>query len=400
MMSGVAQGAEQDGASANGTAQAAVAEHGTVTSALQLGWRLAELYAQVHDFGDPSRDTLLPASGSLKPRDQLDLQLRAAAGDARRAEVPEGAAMLEQLVQRARKAPGSKEAKRRFRGTIRSCHVEINKALWARDEAAGKAYELGNGMSDTYNRIRCSYSADSREGGPERAWENVFDRDRIERLKRLLDDLESRLDSNGVSVVRGHLDLWCDEVPRRIEAAGGPPEERVVRKGLRRQTITWRQLITGDKAPEAYLGSKARGELRGELRKLAWRRCRRWVLPAAGFLLALIVFLPSVLEWYEQSGEMKRVASVGLALAGGLGITGASVLYTVRTRLHQWSALLWEQALVRKVGAETIALDSVLSRPSRARHLTSAAASVRDAVTDRFAQGPATTQPRHGIETT
>ena len=31
-----------------------------------------------------------------------------------------------------------------------------------------------------------------------------------------------------------------------------------MREGVRRQTVIWRQLLTGDKAPEAYLDRHAR----------------------------------------------------------------------------------------------------------------------------------------------
>jgi hypothetical protein len=69
---------------------------------------------------------------------------------------------LDELVALARSAPGSAAAAEAFRARLRSCHIEIQKDdLWALDEAAGKAYELGNGLSDTYGRV-CR--ADRRDG--------------------------------------------------------------------------------------------------------------------------------------------------------------------------------------------------------------------------------------------
>ena len=99
------------------------------------------------------------------------------------------------------------------------CHVG-GKDLWAREEAAGRAYELGNSTSDTYNRICRSRTA----GTEDDAWKEAFGPGRIERLKKLLDDLQSRLNSAGVAVVRRHLDLWRDAVSERIPAADAPPE--------------------------------------------------------------------------------------------------------------------------------------------------------------------------------
>ena len=124
-----------------------------LTAALLLGWRVAELYALVDDTGSPAGDTLLPAHESLEPADQLELQLRAASGDARRAGVTSKGASMEDLVDAARAAAASPAAAEAFRARLRRCHIEVQKDLWALDEALGKAYELGNGLSDTYGRV-------------------------------------------------------------------------------------------------------------------------------------------------------------------------------------------------------------------------------------------------------
>jgi hypothetical protein len=305
------------------------AQDAGLTAALQLGWRIAELYAQVNDTGEPSNDTLLPS--------------------------------LERLVPYARKAPASHEQADAFKAEIRRCHLELSKDLWARDESAGKAYELGNGMSDTYSRISRAYREPAED--PSAAWAQVFEPGRIERLKRLLDDLQSRLNASGVTVVRHHLELWCDAVPARMASEDDPPPFEKVREGLRRQTLIWRQLITGDKQPEAYLDSRARGELHGELRQLVWKRCSAWLAPGAAAIFVLAFFLPQILDWYRQNLLHTGIASAVVAVGGALGITQASVLLTARTRVKQWSELLWNRALARKVSDATLVLDTVLPPP-------------------------------------
>ena len=77
-----------------------------LAAAVLLGWRVAELYALVDDTGLPASDTLLPAHGSLEPADQLELQLRAACGDARRAGVTSKGAALDELVAPPAPRPG------------------------------------------------------------------------------------------------------------------------------------------------------------------------------------------------------------------------------------------------------------------------------------------------------
>lgn len=329
----------------------------SLTASVQLGWRVAELYAQVDDMGAPSNDTLLPAHGSLDSADQLELHLRAAAGDARRAGVTSKGASLERLVEFARQAAESADAGAAFRAQLRRCHIEVEKDLWALDESAGKAYELGNALSDTYGRVCRAYRWPDED--PARAWDEVFRLDRIERMKKLLDDLQSRLEPTGVSVVREQLETWGREVPGRL-AGHGVPGEATVRVGLRRQTIIWRQLLAGDKRPEAFLGGDARAEIRDELRDMVWRRYRRWVVPLTAVLFTIVLLLPQLRDIYHRGIVETGLASAAVAAAGAIGLTKASVVLTVRSRLEQWSQLLWARALAHKVGEVTELLDTVL----------------------------------------
>jgi hypothetical protein len=327
-----------------------------LAAALLLGWRVAELYALVDDTGEPAGDTLLPAHGSLEPADQLELQLCAAAGDARRAGVTAKAAALDDLISSARAAAGSAAAGEVFRAKLRRRHIELQKDLWARDEALGKAYELGNGLSDTYGRVCRAYRCAGEDTLA--AWASVFAPDRIERLKKLLDDLQSRLNTAGVAVVRTQLEKWQAGVDDRL-TADTLPDEETVREGLRRQTVCWRQLLTGDKAPEAYLDRKARAALHDDLRKLLWHRFRGWALLLAALLLGI------ALAWEDLRG----LSSALIAGAGAVGLTKASMLLTLRGRIDHWSKLLWERALATRIVEATLTLDDVLPAPARVRRV-------------------------------
>jgi hypothetical protein len=337
-----------------------------LAAAVGLGWRVAELYSLIDDPGPSSRDTLLPAHGSLEPADQLELQLRAAAGDAGRAGVTSEPASLAALVGVARRTAKGEHPHEAFRDQLRACHVEINKDLWARSEALGKAYELGNGLSDTYGLVCRAY----RDGTADRtqAWRHVFDGGRIERVKKLLDDLQSRLDPTAVAVVREQLDLWRDEVQKRL-AVKDVPEIRDVRTGLRRQTVIWRQLIAGDKRPEAYLGAEERARVRDTLRALTWKRYRFWLLPLVLGLAALLYALPHMTDWYRENVAKPGLAPAIVAGIGALGISRASLILTFRTRLHDLADLLWQRALVSEVVRTTLTLDQAFGA-SRVRHQT------------------------------
>src|SRR3954447_12357475 len=327
-----------------------------LAAALLLGWRVAELYALVDDTGAPAGDTLLPAHGSPEPAGQLELQLRAAAGVAVRAGVTSKGASLEAFVETARGAPASPAAAEAFRAQLRRCHVEVQKDLWALDESAGRAYELGGGLSDTYGRVCRAYRRDAEDALA--TWEDVFLPARVERLKKLLDDLQTRLNMAGVTVVRAQLDAWSAGVAARLRACGLPHEE-TVRDGLRRQTVIWRQLLTGDKSPEAYLDRDARAALHDDLRALVWRRYRRWAVVLAAVVLAVVA------AWPYLDGIRAEV----FATATALGLTRASVLLSVRGRLDQWSRLLWDRAVAQKIVQVTLTLDSVLPPPPRERRV-------------------------------
>ena len=332
---------------------------GSLAAAVALGWRVAELYSLVDDPGERSHDTLLPAHGSLAPADQLELHLRAAAGDAKRAGVTSEPASLTALVELARETAGVDHMHSAFRAKLRRCHIEINKDLWSLSEALGKGYELGNGLSDTYGRICRSYR--DRDAKPAVVWKRVFDQGRIERLKKLLDDLQSRLDVTAVAVVREQLDTWCAEVRLHVEAAD--PDKNAVLPSLRRQTVIWRQLVAGDKHPEAYLETDERAQIRDTMRHLVWKRYRALLPLLVLVLTAIVLVLPKAAEWYRAGFVRSGVASAVVAAIGALGITQASLVLTVRTRLHEWSDLLWQRAVVSEVARATLTVEQAFPRP-------------------------------------
>ncbi len=198
-------------------------------------------------------------------------------------------------------------------------------------------------------------------------WKRVFDEGRIERLKKLLDDLQSRLDATAVSVVCEQLDSWRDEVDKRVKADDLPDVEDV-RKGLRRQTVIWRQLIAGDKQPEAYLGDEQRAHIRDTLRDLAWKRYRMWLPPLVAALTLLLLLAPKAVSWYEESLIQSGFASAAVAAIGALGITRGSLVLTVRTRLHAWADLLWHRAVISEVAQATLTVEQVFGPPPARDH--------------------------------
>jgi hypothetical protein len=334
-----------------------------LTRALELGWRVAYLYALADDdLGEPLQDTLLPLHGSLQPEDQLDLQVRTAAGDARHAGVERSAQALDELVPTARRARRSEAECAEFRTALRECHVELDKGLWASCEAHAKAYELGNGLSDTYNRICRAYRDPGIDVGEE--WQAVFHPQRVSRLKDCLHDLQSRLDPRAVTVVSDQLDVWQVRVS---DGSFTTPAVGDVRVLLRRQTIIWRQLLVGDKRPEAFLDRHQRATLGRELTRLAWKRylpCLPALAVLVGLLLLAVANLSHLAHWYQHNLAATGAATLLASLAGALGLTMASVGFTVRTRMSEWTELLWSRAVAKRVTEVTLCVDDLLTPPT------------------------------------
>lgn len=338
-------------------------ENARLTCALDLGWRVAELYAVSDDLEEPATHGLLPAHDQLPWADQLELQVRAAAGDARLSGADAGAEMLRGLVPAARAVPTSRGGCEAFRADLLSCHVALAKELWAQQEATGKAYELGIGLSDTYSRIARAYrSAGGGADAVRQEWRDTFSEHRMEKIKKFLNDLQSRLDPSGVMVVNDHLDAWRAMVEANIDEARKPPPIDRVRDALRRQTVIWRQLLAGDKRPEAYLDRDRRSEIQDELRKLVWQRYRRWAwvpaVVAGGVIFALLNY-DDVSSWVEENVVTSGLGAAILAVLGAFGVTKASVALTLRKRVDQWSQLLWNRALAQKVTDVTLTSDEV-----------------------------------------
>jgi len=345
-----------------------------VALAIDLGWRMAELFALNVEY-DPVERTcdLLPSRSSFSRRDRLELELLAAAGAIQRLGVDLHEERIEELRELAQHSAARDGAEAGFRDELERCHVALDKALWTRSEAEGRAYELGIMLSDTYNRVFRVYHEHPDEA--EREWREVFGMPRVQSLLTLLGNLQSRLDPMAAAVVRDHLNTWRKRVHEALaegDEARAPSE--AASGELRSQTIVWRQLLTGDKEPEAFLGPEARARVRDELLHLMWRRYWAGAVALSATLAAAIA---AVLVWHldvahlysnDRSGHTALVTSGLLSVAGAFGITKASINRAIKHDLRNWSRLLWNRALARIVCTETLRLDDVFPvRPSRCK---------------------------------
>ncbi len=343
---------------AKGVRRATVDE---VSVAIDLGWRVAALYSlrpRTLRPPAPVGEDLLLNRRSLPASDRLELELRAIAGVAADAGIPIEADELRRLLALAGPAAANAEGEEAFRRALARQHVTFAIGLWASDEPAGKAYELGNFISDTWNRVLWPRTTPD----PASELREVFAPVRVARIKLLLDDLQARVDPVAVHAVTNHLDAWCDRVgaqptPQAAPALTAatalptPAQAAAPFESIQRQTIIWRQMLTGDKEPEAYINHARRAEVRDELTKQLWRRYRRplpWLLPLVALLGVGVGALYS-----NHRDDAGRVLGLALTLAGAFGITRATMIGTVRRGLQGWGDLMWNRALAAVICRET-----------------------------------------------
>lgn len=341
-----------------------------IAAAIELGWRVAALHALRPSTlaAPPPADELLVNRRGLGAEDRLELELRAIAGVAQRVGVALAGDELEVLLDLVPAAAGSQAGEDRFRLELAGAHVALAKRLWAADEAHGRAYELGNFLSDTWNRVlRPRTAADSHGELLE-----LFAPARVQRMKVLLDDLQTRLDPAAVHVVENHLDAWRSRVAQLPASAAGragpaPTRDELAARyePVERQTIIWRQILTGDKEPEAYIDHDRRGQVRDELLRQLWRRYRHfwWVLPIVAVLGGGIGYLLA-----RESSAAGAIIGTVTAVGGMLGVTRASMAATVRRGLQNWGELMWNRSLAAVICRETLVVDQLVDKllPARA----------------------------------
>jgi hypothetical protein len=343
-----------------------------IAHAIDLGWRVASLYALSPTSltaPSPVTDEMLLNRRSLSASDRLELEVRAIAGVAKAAGVPFEDAELTRLLALADGASASPEGEDAFRAEVAQQHIALEKRLWAAHEPSGKAYELGNFLSDSWNRVlQPRIRSDAHSELCE-----IFSPVRVARIKLLLDDLQARIDPVAIHAVSNHLDDWRDRIHSAPLVASAPVETltraQIARQlePVQRQTVIWRQMLTGDKEPEAYIGHAKRAEVRDELTQQLWARYRRrlrWLLP----LLAVLGAALAVLYAHHQD-VARGLAGSALALAGTLGITRASMTGALRRGVQSWGDLMWNRALAAVICRETSVLDELYPRPVTRRRL-------------------------------
>jgi hypothetical protein len=338
-----------------------------ISRAIDLGWRFATLRATTYDEDVQSlvEDGPLRAVKNLPVSERLEVDLLAAEGQALRLGVPLDENKLDRLKMLAVLVQAQNGSAVEFRNTLCELHLSLAKQLWAESEKEGEAYELGIGLFDTWCRILTAYKSDKDVTAE---WREVFGPRRVGHMLTLIDDLQSRLDPSAVTVVRDNLKAWRDRVTAGLGRHEAPDAEGKPWREVRSQAIAWRQLLTGDKEPEAYLSAEERAQVRSELIRLMWHRYVPWVAAILPFLVGgVVLFLLNQRDveswWSHHKGLTTAVTGTVITVAGVLGISRASMVRAARSSLQTWSRLLWNRALARVICRSTLRVQCLFPDP-------------------------------------
>ena len=311
-----------------------------MSEAITLGWRIATLYSlRAGELPGSPPDNLLPMRRSLPAAERLALELRAAEGDADRLGMGLEPAALEELVGLAGQAGESDAAEEAFAIASETWRVELKTRLWADHEATGKAYELGSFIADTSNRVVLGMRrTDEPDGYVTRELrEAVVDRS-VERVKRLLDDLQARIEPAAVRIVKQHLERWHEAVGAR-----GPVHHARRARAARQPG---RHLVS---ARVGRQGARGLHRPRGARQACAAPCARaRWApTPATGAASSRATVAVVVLADRRRSRclsprlrEPGTLVAFAGSMAGALGVSLASVGRTVRKSLDARAELL------------------------------------------------------------
>jgi hypothetical protein len=347
-----------------------------IARALDLGWRFATLRAITFVDQAPAptpENGLLPTIASMPSHERLEVELLAAAGDAKRLGTPLDAALLARLQALADPDTWDAVASEEFRERLGQTHRSLAKKLWASNEKEGEAYELGIMLFDTWCRIWRVYRDVAPDGTAETTikteWTQVFGEDRVQHVLTLLDDLQARLDPGAVIVVRDNLQEWRRRVNECVAHDRLPTVDEPWLE-VRSQALAWRQLLTGDKEPEAYIPAQERAKVRTEMLKLMRRRYLKlapFVVAAAAVIVGLVLLFHNGMEDLYDDNKSGVTTALGIVVfvAGVLGVSKASVGRAARTSLRTWSELLWNRALAIVVCRATLRVHALFPDPPR-----------------------------------
>jgi hypothetical protein len=229
---------------------------------------------------------------------------------------------------------------------------QFTEALWRWDSkiqdtftlrpTIAAAYQLGRGLAETYWSLDPSPGGDADDGW--RSWEFLLGSERREFLKRQLGRLDGYLDPLTPSAVSTSLYAWG-----AVAAREDWRKAQHARRDLYQQTLLWRDLLRGERRPEALISQRTRPWQVG----VSWRIVRSL---APQLLLGVVSLLLLVGGVVALSKGKDTVLAPVITVLASVGLTGASALAKAKAsaqsllaqlRLSYHKDLVGQAAIIR-----------------------------------------------------
>ena len=227
-------------------------------------------------------------------------------------------AQLAGSVPKDQSAAGWRSDWNAFTEALYQWDAQIQDTLAGRSFGESSSYQLGRGLAE------CTWSLDPDSGDESSSWAFLFGDERCLAITGLVNRLASVLDALTTQAIKGSLRTWHLVASNEQWRGGSAPIF------LRKQALTWRDLLVGGVSPNSLVESKA-----SVLRLATIRPIVRsvWIQCALG---ALSVAVISVGAWYlSQKHGLPGPLGQVVAGLGALGLTGSALLARAKTAANQ-----------------------------------------------------------------
>lgn len=339
-----------------------------VCVAIDLGWRLAELYDSEELPGPSDRDRTnlpphLPGFGEMTAHERarsltahVDADLTAL-GTTISVELPTASRIVTALGVPTHKRDD-------VRSVILGLYADVRDRLAGSDPGVALAFGLGRMLADTV--LLPTASTPDILGEQFAKW-------RLGNAYGWLDDLDDALplrSGTAVTTSMRQWEAWVANVRRDDGTVDPTKVSPVVIRALHRQGDMWRRLLTGEQNPEhllnvgAYVGAAA--SMLANVRRLALHYLWKWLLAVLLGLGTLGTAVWAAVS-YAPAGT-DRVAAVLVSAAGFLGISWTGIRATLGRALRQAESAMWEAEVVAATGKAAAILPKVAEdRPQELR---------------------------------
>jgi hypothetical protein len=327
------------------TASASADDATGAKAMFRLGWLMAEFYhrpaSQPPVAPDPAER--LPGLSRLNTSNRAAIALQGITGLVTAWSTAAGTAVDEAAALKSCFYSPSRTIDE-VRRAATALHISMTRALFGTSQGDGLAYQAGRALYDTTELPDADHPA---------LFQTMFSQGRVREIQSWLNDLDNAFPSLSAAAVRDGLEQWATWISVNAEPGDEAASTRLT-VALHDQGRIWRSLLSGDKAPGAFLEStdylEAAQRLFQRIAAIAKSAMKSyWHIVFAFFVV--VAGSVAVIVWALNGST--QVGAAIVALAGAFGISWKAVSSTVGRTLGHAEQPLWD-AEVRAAVAKAV----------------------------------------------